>query len=257
MGFEISLSKPPKRIISLVPSQTELLSDLGLDEEVVGITKFCVHPHDKFQSKPKIGGTKKLNFEKIKELNPDLIIGNKEENEKEQILELKKHYSVWMSDIHNLDDALEMILKIGDITNANEKAQQLIKLITNNFAELNIRNSKFKIQRAAYLIWKSPYMSVGKDTFIDNMLSYCNLKNVFSSSSKRYPEISEQDLKDARPDIILLSSEPYPFKEKHIKEFSNLYPGVKVVIVDGEMFSWYGSRLQFAPAYFLGLRKQL
>jgi ABC-type Fe3+-hydroxamate transport system substrate-binding protein len=235
----------PRRIISLVPSQTELLFDLGLDEQIAGITKFCTHPENRVKSKQKVGGTKQLNISLIAELNPDLIIGNKEENERQQIEELMQHFPVWMSDISNLDDAVDMITKIGEITNKEIEAQKMAAQITQQFNNLVIRQSN---KRVAYFIWRKPYMVVGKTTFIDDMLKRCGLINAFDT--ERYPEITGDELMAVKPDIIFLSSEPYPFKDKHIREFGPLLPHAKVKLVDGEMFSWYGSRLLQAPEYF-------
>ena len=133
MQQKVKIPTQPCRIISLVPSQTELLFYLGLDKEVVGITKFCIHPHVMFKSKPRVGGTKKYYFEKIKSLKPDLIIGNKEENDQAQIELLKKEYPIWMSDILTLEDALEMILEIGKMVNKKSAANKLIKNIKISF----------------------------------------------------------------------------------------------------------------------------
>ena len=276
MGNKICLDKTPKCIISLVPSQTELLFDLGLTDEVVGITKFCVHPEEMFRKKPRVGGTKKVNFDKIKELQPDLIIGNKEENEKEQILELMKHYPVWMSDIKTLDDAYQMIISVGEIIGRRKKSEELVKKIKSEFEKLKqltnnqpaYRTGRQQLTKSvAYFIWKNPYMCAGLDTFIDNMLSLCGFENVFKThlqpfskeeeSIVRYPKITVDDIKKANPGLIFLSSEPYPFKEKHIQEFKSICPDADVRVVDGEMFSWYGSRLLHAPKYFSGLLKQL
>jgi ABC-type Fe3+-hydroxamate transport system substrate-binding protein len=251
MGREISLQKPPERIVSIVPSQTELLFDLGLGDKVAAITKFCVHPEEMFRTKPRAGGTKKLNFAKIRELDPDLIIGNKEENEREQVEALMKEYPVWMSDIYTLDDALAMIGSVGEITGAQQKAQEIISNIQAGFKNLDAaraRNSGSSA-RTAYFIWRDPYMTVGSNAFIDHILARCGFTNAFSHM-QRYPQITAADLSEAAPDLILLSSEPYPFKEKHIEEFRSICPNAKVMVVDGEMFSWYGSRLQHAPAYF-------
>ncbi|MBA3705355.1 MAG: ABC transporter substrate-binding protein, partial [Bacteroidetes bacterium] len=157
LNRKIEIPFPPKRIISLVPSQTELLYDLGLRDEVVGITKFCVHPEEWFKSKTKVGGTKKYNFEKIKQLQPDLIIGNKEENEKEQIEELMKHYPVWMSDIYNLKDALSMIACIGALVGRNEAATNLKLQIESQFHQFNIRPSPIVNRKSVYFIWRKPY----------------------------------------------------------------------------------------------------
>lgn len=248
LNRKINLPSKPQRIVSLVPSQTELLYDLGLRDEVVGITKFCVHPEEWFRSKTRVGGTKKYDFKKINALNPDLIIGNKEENEKEQVEELMKDYNVWMSDIYNLKDAYDMITRIGTLVGKQQEATSLKLKIESEFNNLNFRNTTSEIRNVSYFIWNNPYMVAGNNTFINEMLKVCGFKNVFETI--RYPEVTTDQIAKANPEIILLSSEPYPFKEKHIQEFKVICPNAKVLIVDGEMFSWYGSRLLKAPAYF-------
>jgi len=245
LNRQINLPSTPKRIISIVPSQTELLFDLGLDKEVIGITKFCIHPADKFKTATKIGGTKQLNIDLIKQLNPDLIIANKEENEQSQVEELMQHFPVWISDISNLSEAIDMIERIGQLVEKEAEAKQLALQITGRFNNLNIKPQNLTV---AYFIWRKPYMVAGQGTFINDMLQICGLKNVFALD--RYPEITNEMLVAANPDVIFLSSEPYPFKQKHIDEFKALLPNAKVMLVDGEMFSWYGSRLLKAPGYF-------
>jgi ABC-type Fe3+-hydroxamate transport system substrate-binding protein len=253
LGRTIELNQPPKRIISLVPSQTELLHDLGLDEEVIGITKFCVHPEKWFRTKTRIGGTKTVNIEKIKELQPDLIIANKEENVKEQIEELEKHFPVFVTDVNSLDDAYQMIYSVGNLVQKTVSAQRMISNINLGFGEISTLSKNYS---AAYLIWKDPYMTIGGDTFIDDMLYYAGFVNVFSDKS-RYPEITIEDLKISGCELLLLSSEPYPFKQKHIDELQEQLPNIKIILVDGEMFSWYGSRLLHAPKYFQELKTKL
>ena len=238
-----------KRIVSLVPSLTELLSDLGLNEEVVGITKFCVHPDNWFRSKTRVGGTKNVQIEIIYRLQPDLILANKEENTKEQVEELAEHYSVLLTDINNFDSALLSILTIGKLVGRLENSIKIVKTIRNRFYDLNSQFKNKKKLQAAYLIWQKPYMAAGDDTYINDMMHYCGLQNVFSGI-KRYPEITLNEIRERRCEIVLLSSEPYPFKEKHVNEITNLLPGLKIVLVDGEMFSWYGSRLLKAANYF-------
>lgn len=254
MGRTIELKQAPSRIISLVPSQTELLFDLGADEKVIGITKFCIHPDQWFRNKTHVGGTKQLSFAKIKALQPDLIIGNKEENEQAQIEELIGHYPVWMSDIKNLSDAMNMITEIGTIIDKEKNALKLTNTITKEFEKLKTVNIKRKEIQTAYIIWNKPIMCTGPDTFIDEMLRLCGFQNIFGNKSNgRYPEITTDELKKHNPELILLSTEPFPFKEKHVAEFQKACPNAIIKLVDGELFSWYGSRLQYAPSYFIKL----
>jgi ABC-type Fe3+-hydroxamate transport system substrate-binding protein len=252
LGREVFLGSVPKRIVSVVPSQTELLFDLGLDEEIVGITKFCIHPADKFKSTAKVGGTKQLDIAKVRSLQPDLIIANKEENERSQVEELMTICPVWISDINDLPGALKMIERVGELTGKLGGAQLLIKNITERFNNLVVPPSDLK---TAYFIWRKPYMVAGNATFIDSMLQKCGLTNIFAED--RYPEIEAEKLIKANPDVILLSSEPYPFKEKHVSEFKMLLPSAIVKVIDGELFSWYGNRLLKAPLYFEKLIAEL
>ncbi|MEP7170536.1 MAG: helical backbone metal receptor [Bacteroidota bacterium] len=244
------------KIISTVPSQTELLYDLGLREEVIGITKFCVHPYEWFRTKTRIGGTKNLNIKKIVALNPDLIIANKEENVKEQIEELQKKFKVYISDIKNLDDALKMMDDVGKLINKKDEANKIVEEIKSRFEDFKLQSSKFKVASVIYLIWKNPCMTVGGDTFIHDMIARCGFKNIFGKL-KRYPEITSEQISSLKPDFIFLSSEPYPFKEKHIEELKIISPTSKIILVNGEYFSWYGSRLLKAVEYFRELREDL
>lgn len=241
----IELKAYPKRIISLVPSQSELLWDLGLREELIGITKFCIHPTELFKTVTRIGGTKTVNIEKIRALKPDLIIGNKEENEHTQILELQKEFPVWMSDIYNLQDSLTMIQYLGELVNRVEEANKLKDVIQSSFL-----NFKIAQKSVLYLIWKDPYMAAGKSTFIGDMLQKMGLENVVSNVNGRYPNLNLEDIKSLNPELIFLSTEPFPFKEEHITELKKTLPNSKILLVDGEFFSWYGSRLQKSVAYF-------
>jgi len=252
LNREVNLPAAPKRIVSVVPSQTELLFYLGLDAEVVGITKFCVHPADKFKTLIEVGGTKQLHIDQIKALQPDLIIANKEENDRFQVEELMSICPVWISNIHDLDSALEMIRSVGAITDRLAEANALCTDIVTSFHSLTLPAVNLRV---AYLIWRKPYMAAGVDTFINDMLQKCGLMNVFKVN--RYPEISAADLLAAKPNVIFLSSEPYPFRQKHIDEFKELLPKARVILVDGELFSWYGSRLLYAPAYFKELMNNL
>ena len=246
MGRQVQLPYPPLRIVSLVPSQTELLFNLGLGEQVVGVTKFCVHPIEARQQKTVIGGTKQFDFEKIAALQPDLIIGNKEENYLQGIEQLAADFPVWMSDISSLPEALGMVRDIGQLTGTAERAEQLVQDIASSFGALP---GAVETERVAYFIWRKPYMVAANGTFINDMLTRAGFTNVLAHL-ERYPEITAEQLAAASPQRILLSSEPHPFGEKHRAEFQQICPAAKVEIVDGELFSWYGSRLLKSAAYF-------
>ncbi len=257
----------PRRIVSLVPSQTELLYDLGFDEEIVGITKFCVLPRDKYHRKTWVGGTKHLKPDIIRGLQPELILGNKEENVKEQVEALEDLSPIYVSDVSNLQDALAMISDIGLLTGKFHQAQEIIAGIREAFRELeaavHIRpaaNASIETAGAliptAYFIWRNPWMTVGGDTFINDMMTRAGFDNVFKNKT-RYPTISPQELAESGVKLIFLSSEPYSFKEHHMAEFQEVLPRAGIHLVDGEMFSWYGSRLMHSPGYFLTLRSKV
>jgi ABC-type Fe3+-hydroxamate transport system substrate-binding protein len=256
MRERIVLSLRPQRIISLVPSQTELLFDLGLYEEIIGITRFCIHPSDLSVGKVRVGGTKNFNIDLIKSLNPDLIIGNKEENYEAGITELKQHFPVWMSDINTLSDSYQMMTALGEITNKPTQAEKLIHEIRSSFENLSTVISHPASLSCAYFIWRKPYMVAASGTFIDHMLGILGVRNVFADMS-RYPEVSADQMAVLLPDLIFLSSEPYSFSERHMSEFKSICPKSKVLIVDGELFSWYGSRLRHTAAYFKELKQHL
>lgn len=252
LGNRINLDRNPKRIVSLVPSQTELLYHLGLEEEVVGITKFCIHPKQWFQSKERVGGPKKIKIDKVRSLSPDLIIGNKEENTKEDIEALRAIAPVWLSDVFNLEDALEMISQVSLICGKEEQGKLINSQIKTNFKHLTPLKNNLKV---LYMIWKKPYMAVASNTFIHHILTQqLGFENVLGNQ-ERYPEIDINNLPEV--DCVFLSTEPYPFNEKHIPEFRAYFPNAQILVVDGEFFTWYGSRLIDAPEYFNGLRELL
>lgn len=234
----------PMKIISLVPSITELLFDLGLNEEVAGITRFCVRPQEWFRSKTRIGGPKNIDIQKIQSLRPDWILASKEENVKEQIEQLHR-FQVLLTDVATFEDALQMIRNIGLLVHKKDRGEALARQIVHEFSKLSYQQPK----TAAYLIWRNPYLTVGGDTFIHSMMQKAGFENVFGHQ-KRYPATSLEALQQVGPEYILLSTEPYPFKEKHARELQPLFPHSKVMVADGEMFSWYGSRMLQAADYF-------
>ncbi len=255
LNRDIQLDKIPQKIVSLVPSQTELLSYLGLEDKIVGVTKFCVYPSRLRKEKKVVGGTKTVQFDTIRDLNPDIILCNKEENTQEMVRELQKIAPVHVSEINNFEDSLELIAMYGELFQCVEKSAELI---------VNLKSEKEKFQaqipekglKVAYLIWKNPWMAAGGNTFINSMLKLNGLKNVFESNTDRYPQTTLRKLKLLKPDLILLSSEPYPFKRIHVQEIKEVC-NVPILQVNGEFFSWYGSRSLPAFGYFEDFQKQL
>ncbi len=243
LGRSIRIPKKPIRIVSLVPSQTELLAYFGLDSEVVGVTKFCIHPKKWHKEKIRIGGTKNVDIQKIRHLKPDLIIGNKEENTQQDIEQLEDFCPVWLSEINSYEDALWMIKKLGEILDKETLSNELLSKIESNFKALNpIKKNK----KVLYLIWDKPLIAVGRNTYINSILEKIGFENYVLEN--RYPTLDTSE--QIAPDILLLSSEPYPFRTEHIRTFQLKYPETKVILVDGEMFSWYGPRMIEAPIYF-------
>lgn len=250
------MSKISLKIISLVPSLTELLIDLGLEKNVVGITKFCIHPKGLRKSKTIVGGTKNIQLEKIKNLQPNIILCNKEENTKEIVAQCQKIAQTHVSDIVTLQDALELIELYGKLFSCKEKATEIVLQIKSekeNFKSFIKEQSTLKV---AYFIWKSPWMVAANNTFINHLLQLNKFENVYQQIN-RYPEIDVDKLANTKPDLVLLSSEPYPFKEKHVSLLKEKLPNTKIILVDGEFFSWYGSRLLYAFQYFTNLRKRI
>lgn len=257
MNRVFEIPETPKRIISLVPSQTELLVDLGLEDSIVGVTKFCIHPSDLRKKKTIVGGTKNIKIDKIKALKPDIILCNKEENTKDIVEACEQICNVHVSDIFNIDDNLELINQYGVLFNKKDKASKIIKDIQLKCYDFKNFIKDKSTLKGAYFIWKNPWMVAANNTFIDYILNLNNFENVYNSK-ERYPEIelSKSKLNES-VEVVLLSSEPFPFKEKHIEELQVYYLKAKIILVDGELFSWYGSRLAKAFKYFETLRLNL
>lgn len=257
LGTSHSFATSPKRIVSLVPSQTELLYDLGLEDRIVGITKFCAHPYHFKSNKKIVGGTKKVHFEKIKLLQPDIIICNKEENTREIVDELRIICPVWVTNIITIEDNFKMITDFGQLFNCRTEAQKWNDKL--DFALKDFKNfvKDKPLKKAAYFIWKDPFMVAGSDNFINELLKLNHFENIYQEKG-RYPEIELKKMRlEGDPDLIFLSSEPFPFKEEDAFEIGRFTHHAKTIFVDGEMFSWYGSRLLKALDYFKKIHQKL
>ncbi|SHF19654.1 ABC-type Fe3+-hydroxamate transport system, substrate-binding protein [Fodinibius roseus] len=230
-----------RRIISLVPSLTELLIDLELKDKLAGRTRFCVHPKEEVADIPIVGGTKNPRLDTISQADPDLIIANKEENRPTDIKTLMDDFEVEVTDIATIEDALITIHRLGQKLQVTEQAGELISDIQDRLTD---RPGEPEL-RTAYMIWKDPWMSIGGDTYIHDVLEHWNLPNIYGSRS-RYPKLDLNELQSYNPDLVLLSSEPYPFREKHLAQVQEVCPAARVLLVEGEWFSWYGSHMKHA-----------
>ncbi len=249
---ELNLQDTPKRIVSLVPSLTEALCDLGLEDHLVGVTKFCVHPHNIRKTKTVVGGTKQVHLDRIASLSPDIVIANKEENTPEIVAQLEAICPVWVTDVQNIGDNLHLLEQFGEVFDRKAEAKHWtgkIRLATEQFERPELEKT------TAYLIWKSPWMAAGKGSFIDSMLRANGLRNIFDKP--RYPEFGLGELARLQPETVLLSSEPFPFKNEHVAEIQHYIPSAKVLLVDGEMFSWFGTRPGKAFEYFKSLQDRI
>ena len=250
------MAAPPRRIVSLVPSQTELLADLGLDAEVVGLTRFCVHPAGWKAARTIVGGTKNVDVERVRGLAPDLVIANKEENVREQVEAIAAFCPVYVTDVADVAGAIAMIRDVGALVGQAERAGRLADEVEAGFADLPAPPDRSRSEprpRALYLIWRDPWMAVSGDTFISDVLERGGWTNA-TADCDRYPSLTEDEVRALAPEVVMLSSEPYPFREAHAAEVQALVPDARVVLVDGEAFSWYGSRLRYTPDVLRSLR---
>ncbi|OZC01838.1 helical backbone metal receptor [Rubricoccus marinus] len=251
-----------QRIVSLVPSLTELLADLGLDDEVVGLTRFCVHPADWKARKTIVGGTKNVDPERVRPLAPDVVLASKEENVREQVEAIGTFAPVHLTDIATVDGALDEIRRIGVLVGRAPEAEKWAADIASAFSSLAPEAEPARghapppSTRALYLIWREPWMTVGGDTYISDVMARGGFANVCADQT-RYPVLTPEAITALAPDVVMLSSEPYPFAQKHIAELQPLAPEAEIVLVDGEAFSWYGSRMRTAPDALHALRQSL
>ena len=246
LGKTIFINKIPKRIVSLCPSITETLCELGLSDKIIACTDYCIHPIDKVKNINKIGGPKNFSEEKILKLSPDIIFAVKEENDANKIINISKKITTYVFDINSIKEGIELIKALGNIFEIQNIANVFIEKILEGYKNLPKVNSNIQ---SLYLVWKNPYIAVGGGSFIDSVLNKLNLRNCLRNSEKKYPKINLNNFEN-NFDLIILPSEPYRFSNKDIDELENVFPEKVIIKVDGEMFSWYGTHQLKAISYF-------
>ena len=233
------------RLICLVPSLSEILYALDLEDAVVGITRYCVHPPKWLETKAVVGGTKDPKLEKIIALKPTLVIANDEENRKDDVVALREAgCRVYVSHIETFSDLITCIDDLSELLQRTAVAQRLSANLTMHYDRLKdaLLTTPHRPPKVLYLIWRRPYMAVAQNTWIDHILTHLGCLNACAHLS-RYPVIELTQLAELKVDYVFLSSEPYSFKEKHIDEITKAHPEITSLLVDGEVFSWYGPRL--------------
>jgi ABC-type Fe3+-hydroxamate transport system substrate-binding protein len=243
-GYQHSRMDRDARILSLVPSLTELLFDLGLARRLVGRTNFCVHPNPGVEAIASVGGTKQIDMDKVAALNPTHALVNIDENPKDMADALAEMgIEVVVTHPFTVTDNVALFRLIGGIFNAGENAEQLIRDFDSALADLHAQD--WKSHRVLYLIWRKPWMSISAGTYIADMLAQTNWQVIDHQSTARYPEIDLTNTLLAQTDLVLFSTEPFPFKLKHLDTFGAEFPAHanKARLIDAEMVSWYGSRV--------------
>jgi ABC-type Fe3+-hydroxamate transport system substrate-binding protein len=248
-GVAVELEHPPRRIVSLVPSLTETLCALGLADALVGITVYCVEPREVVAGKTRIGGEKNPDLEKIRSLTPDLVIANIEENLREHVEALRaSSIPVWVTYPRTVADGIRLIADLGAVTGTEARAAEIVGEIQPLYERVRSAASQRPAVPVFYPIWRAPYMTINRDTYIHDMLSVCGALNVFADRPERYPTVSLDEMAAARPAVILLPDEPFRFRRAHLADFAGYteVPAVRdgrIHLVDGKPFSWHGPRI--------------
>lgn len=248
------------RIVSLVPSLTELLFDLGLGDRVVGRTAFCVHPKERVKRVRSVGGTKAINMEKLRSSAPTHVLVNIDETPRSLAEKLAEEGAeVVVTHPVEVEDNLRLYSLIGGIFGAGTAAGQLAERFRQAYAAAVDEARGRPLRRVLYLIWKDPWMTVSRDTYISRMLALANWHTVPGEADQRYPVVGLDEALLENVDRVLFSSEPFPFKAHHIEAFRAHYPrhATKALAVDGELVSWYGSRAIAGLDYMTALARSL
>jgi ABC-type Fe3+-hydroxamate transport system substrate-binding protein len=247
VGRQVSLERPPRRIVSLVPSITETLFAFGLEKKIAGVTKYCVEPKAGVKGLPKVGGTKDVATDMVKKLKPDLIIANVEENEKDDIEALEAAgLTIFVTYPRTIAAATAMMRTLADITDCEKVASPQIAAVDAAAALIRARNRERPTRTVFCPIWRKPWMTMNADTYMHDFLLTCGLHNVYAEANERYPEVTLEDTAKRKPDAVILPDEPFPFTKKHVREITASIPKMpadRIYLVDGKDVCWYGSRI--------------
>jgi ABC-type Fe3+-hydroxamate transport system substrate-binding protein len=259
-GVPLDLARPPRRIVSLVPSITETLCALGLADALVGVTAYCVAPRDVVRSKTRIGGEKDPDLAAIRALQPDLVIANVEENVRAHVETLRGWgIPVWVTYPRTVAEGLAMIRELGQVTHTGDRAEAILTDLEPLYAHVRTASARRRPVPVFYAIWRQPWMTIGADTYIHDLLSVCGARNVFDDAPTRYPTVTLDEVAARRPEVIVLPDEPFRFRRIHLEDFAPYVdvPAVRarrIHLVDGKPFSWHGPRVGEAlctlPALF-------
>jgi ABC-type Fe3+-hydroxamate transport system substrate-binding protein len=258
-GVAVDLARPPRRIVSLVPSITETLCGLGLADALVGITVYCAEPRDVVSTKTRIGGEKNPDLEKIRGLAPDLVIANIEENLRDDVDTLRSwSIPVWVTYPRTVAEGIRLIAELGSVTGTEARARAMLSDIEPLYERVVTSAARRAPVAVFYPIWRGPYMTINRDTYIHDMLRVCGGRNVFADRPERYPTVTLDEVAAQRPAVILLPDEPFRFRRGHLADFAGyaVVPAVRdgrIHLVDGKPFSWHGPRIADALRRIPGL----
>ncbi len=248
-GALVAVPVRPARIVSLVPSITELLFTLGLEGRIAGVTIFCSEPRAQVARTPKVGREKDPDLSRIRALQPDLVVANMEENRRDVIEALRAEgVTVWVTFPRTVAEGIALVRELGALTATDERAAALAGPLVVARANTLARGAGPPRARVFCPIWRGPYMTVNRDTYVNDVLETCGGANVFAASAARYPTVTLDEVRAAAPDVILLPDEPYRFRDAHRADFAPLadVPAIRsgrVHLVDGKLLSWYGPRI--------------
>lgn len=254
-GTFVELAQPAERIVSLVPSESETLHYLGAEDRIAGITKFCERPWSMFKAKTRVGGPKDPDVDRIRELEPDLILCNKEENEKDAVEELREIAPVYVSFVVKVDEAAQLIADLGALTGCGENAAEMVAQIAQGRETVAGAKADYTFRRVLHLVWKDPYMTVSRDTYIYDLLTQAGLEPVVPRIRKRYPMIDGDFIRECNPEAVFFPDEPYKFKFSDIDEFREEFADLACVRndglykIDGATVTWFGYRTTLAFDY--------